>query len=193
MKFIDKVKALFAEEVKPVVDKIFVKTKDGKILSIAGTELVKDAGTELVNEDATETPVEDGEYILEDESTITVKDGKVSVITPKVVEVEVEYEPATEEVVMAEVVAEEVVAEEVTVNEIDELKALVAALQEELDLLKKSLEDKNTEIEMTKEAFNKLKSEPATESVDVRKFEKTETANKKDSMLSAVKNIINKK
>lgn len=259
MSILDKVKALFADVAPATEDKIFVKTKDGKIFSVKAKELAVDAEILLVNEDATETPVEDGDYILEDESTITVKDGKVAVITPEVEDVtETEDEGGTEEVVATEakmavikqvskwafdidqdaievgtiltqtwmnedgtmgtplpisageyeneagdkvqvdaegkVVLITKVAPVIEVAPVEDTTAM-EVIKAELEEVKMAKENAEKELKVAKEAFEKLKNQPATTPLDTRKFEKTEVvvSSKKTSMLDAVKNITTKK
>lgn len=80
---IDKVKEIFRTEKfadEPV--NAMVKTKDGDIFMIKDTEVK--VGAEIVKMDQDEeVAILDGDYILEDESTLTIKDGMISVITPE--------------------------------------------------------------------------------------------------------------
>jgi hypothetical protein len=215
MNILDKVKALFAEtENTMAADTVFVKTKDGLIFNVKASELAVDAEIVMIDEAGVEQPIEDGDYVLEDDSTISIKAGLVSVITPEVeTPAEDTAEAGVEEEVMAAVieagdytlengdvitiddkgmvtnlVKAEVEIEEVPVAEVMEaVNPRIAELEAELEL-------RNKEIVDAKEAFEKLKSEPATTALDVKKFEKTETikTSKKDSMLSKVQNILNK-
>lgn len=254
MSILDKVKALFADVVPATEDKIFVKTKDGKIFSVKAKELAVDAEILLVNEDATETAIEDGDYILEDDSTITVKEGKVSVITPVAVEevetedvieeeaavkmavikqvskwafdidqdaIEVgtiltqtwmnedgtmgtplpisagEYENEAGDKVQVDAEGKVVLITKVAPVEVAPVEDTTAmeAIKAELEEVKMAKENAEKELKVAKEAFEKLKNQPATTPLDTRKFEKTEVvvSNKKSSMLDAVKNITTKK
>ncbi len=102
---IDKVKEIFRTEKfadEPV--NAMVKTKDGDIFMIKDTEVK--VGAEIVKMDQDEeVAILDGDYILEDESTLTIKDGMISVITPEVEDVaETTEEGAVEEVVKMAVI-----------------------------------------------------------------------------------------
>lgn len=102
---IDKVKEIFRTEKfadEPV--NAMVKTKDGDIFMIKDTEVK--VGAEIVKMDQDEeVAILDGDYILEDESTLTIKDGMISVITPEVEDVaETTEEVAVEEPVKMAVI-----------------------------------------------------------------------------------------
>lgn len=102
---IDKVKEIFRTEKfadEPV--NAMVKTKDGDIFMIKDTEVK--VGAEIVKMDQDEeVAILDGDYILEDESTLTIKDGMISVITPEVEDAaETTEEGAVEEVVKMAVI-----------------------------------------------------------------------------------------
>lgn len=77
MKLVEKVKALFADEAKVEMKDTFVKTEDGKIISIKNSELAVDASVVFLDEAGVESAIEDGDYILDDKRVITVKESKV--------------------------------------------------------------------------------------------------------------------
>lgn len=212
MKLLDKVKALFTET-EMAEDKMFIKTKDGIIFAVTGTELAVDAPIVMIDEAGVEQPIEDGDYILEDDSTISVKGGLVSVITP---EAETPAEEVAEDNVEEEVMAELVIpqgdytlenGDVITIDDkgmvINIIKApevmeeVVAEAEVVVDPriaeLEAALELSKIELESSKQAFEKLKSEPAAKALDIKKFEKTEVKTSKDSMLSKVTDILNKK
>lgn len=212
MKLLDKVKALFTET-EMAEDKMFIKTKDGIIFAVNGTELAVDAPIVMIDEAGVEQPIEDGDYILEDDSTISVKGGLVSVITP---EAETPAEEVAEDNVEEEVMAELVIpqgdytlenGDVITIDDkgmvINIIKApevmeeVVAEAEVVVDPriaeLEAALELSKIELEASKQAFEKLKSEPAAKALDIKKFEKTEVKTSKDSMLSKVSDILNKK
>ena len=128
---------------------------DKGILSYEGEELMVDMEVKIVNEDGTESPVEDGEYITENETTITIKDGKVVSIAEKEMEVEpetpVEEEtPIEEEPIEAE---EEPIEEEETPikeepieekpNEVEILRGEIEVLTARIEALEKLIEELN--------------------------------------------------
>ena len=80
---IDKVKEIFRTEKfadEPI--NAMVKTKDGDIFMVKDTEVK--VGAEIVKMDQDEeVAILDGDYILDDESTLTIAEGKITVITPK--------------------------------------------------------------------------------------------------------------
>lgn len=224
MKLVEKVKALFTDVQLEVKD-TFVKTVDGKIISIKGSDLMVDATVMLLDEAGVESVLEDGSYQLDSNKTIEVKDGKVLEISDSVEEsieeetemekketkmeatslVEGEYvtsngtkilidaegKVAVEEVeVPAETVVEEAKEEKVEMTVVNPNEALEAKIVE----LETALNAKNEEVERANEAFNKLKSAPATTPIDTRKVEKVETKLNKTSkspLLAKVMDITN--
>ena len=220
MKLINKIKAIFeAEKELILAETIFVKTQDGQIFLVKAPALALDVEIVLVDEAGVEQPILDGDYILEDNSTISVLAGKVAEIATAEEEAgdEAEVESPVEEVVAEEVIleaipagdyiledgstitvdenqvviayvkAEEVVVEEAPVEEAMEVVNF-SAINEELELKVAKLE---AELKLSKEAFEKVNSQPATKAIDKKKFEKTEVKTQ-STMLSKVSEIMNK-
>ena len=220
MKLINKIKAIFeAEKELILAETIFVKTQDGQIFLVKAPALALDVEIVLVDEAGVEQPILDGDYILEDNSTISVLAGKVAEIATAEEEAgdEAEVEATVEEVVAEEVIleaipagdyiledgstitvdenqvviayvkAEEVVVEEAPVEEAMEVVNF-SAINEELELKVSKLE---AELKLSKEAFEKVNSQPATKAIDKKKFEKTEVKSQ-STMLSKVSEIMNK-
>ena len=220
MKLINKIKAIFeAEKELILAETIFVKTQDGQIFLVKAPALALDVEIVLVDEAGVEQPILDGDYILEDNSTISVLEGKVAEIATAEEEAgdEAEVEAPVEEVVAEEVIleaipagdyiledgstitvdenqvviayvkAEEVVVEEAPVEEAMEVVNF-SAINEELELKVAKLE---AELKLSKEAFEKVNSQPATKAIDKKKFEKTEVKSQ-STMLSKVSEIMNK-
>ena len=220
MKLINKIKAIFeAEKELILAETIFVKTQDGQIFLVKAPALALDVEIVLVDEAGVEQPILDGDYILDDNSTISVLAGKVAEIATAEEEAgdEAEVEAPVEEVVAEEVIleaipagdyiledgstitvdenqvviayvkAEEVVVEEAPVEEAMEVVNF-SAINEELELKVAKLE---AELKLSKEAFEKVNSQPATKAIDKKKFEKTEVKTQ-STMLSKVTEIMNK-
>lgn len=220
MKLINKIKAIFeAEKELILAETIFVKTQDGQIFLVKAPALALDVEIVLVDEAGVEQPILDGDYILDDNSTISVLEGKVAEIATAEEEAgdEAEVEAPVEEVVAEEVIleaipagdyiledgstitvdenqvviayvkAEEVVVEEAPVEEAMEVVNF-SAINEELELKVAKLE---AELKLSKEAFEKVNSQPATKAIDKKKFEKTEVKSQ-STMLSKVTEIMNK-
>lgn len=61
-----------------------IKTVDGVILYTPGDSFIVDAEVYNVDENGNQTPVVDGDIVLENGSTITVKDGKITAVTEPV-------------------------------------------------------------------------------------------------------------
>lgn len=133
-----------------------VKTKDGAEISYEGETL----------EVGVKVNVEDGTYVLEDETELVVKDGVVESLTAK------EEEEVTEEVKEEDVKAEEEVTEEVVEedNTVDELKAKVEELESRLTELETKLAEliATPAVEPIAEEFTKI---------DDKKIKGSSTAN----------------
>ena len=222
MKLIDKVKALFeAQEAVVMADTIFVKTLDGKIFLVKSPTLALEAEIVMVDEAGLEQPIENGDYILEDNSTISVLDGKVAEIaTAEEEKTEVETPVVAEEVAMEQIpagdytlengdvitidengvvtnwVKAEVAVEEAPVEEMKSDNVELSSLEAKVKELELAIEAKDDEVKVAKEAFNKLKSEPAVKAINVKKFEKevpSKSINKNNDMLNRVIQLTNKK
>lgn len=114
-----------------------------------------------------ENPAEDGEYVLEDERIVVIKDGKVAEIKEKEVEEEkVEEEEVKEEVEAEEEVKEteeEVVEEEVKEETTEEPEVDVEALKKENEELKAKIVELEEKI---KELNEKPVDVPIDQTVD---------------------------
>lgn len=222
MSLIDKVKALFeAQEPVIMAETIFVKTEDGKIFLVKSPTLALDAEIVMVDEAGTEQPIENGDYILEDKSTLSILDGKIAEIATAEEEVTDEEAPVEAEQVELEAlpagdytlengdvitvdenqvvinwVKAEVVTEEAPAQEMEVANVELSALEAKVKELELAIEAKDNEVKVAKEAFDKLKSQPAVKPINVKKFEKEVTpskTNKGNNMLNRVINITNKK
>lgn len=109
-----------------------------------------------------ENPAEDGEYVLEDERIVVIKDGKVAEIKEK----EVEEEKVEEEKV--EEVKEEVEAEEVKEEEVVEEEVKEEATEEDVDVeaLKKENEELKAKIVELEEKIKELNEKPVDVPID---------------------------
>lgn len=109
-----------------------------------------------------ENPAEDGEYVLEDERIVVIKDGKVAEIKEKEVEEEKEEEEEAEEI-KEEVEAEEVKEEEVVEEEVKE-----ETTDEEVDVeaLKKENEELKAKIVELEEKIKELNEKPVDVPID---------------------------
>ena len=119
MTLLEKVKALFAEEKIELAETVFVKTKDGQIFLVKSPKLDLEADIVLIDEAGTEQVIEDGDYILEDGSTLTVLNGKVAEIATA--EEESTEDTSTEEVAADEVKLEKLPAGDYTLDNGDSI------------------------------------------------------------------------
>ena len=112
-----------------------------------------------------ETPAEDGEYVLEDERVVVIKDGKVAEIKEKEEEEEKkeEVEEVKEDVKEEEVEAEEVKEEEVVEEEVKE-----ETTEDEVDVeaLKKENEELKAKIVELEEKIKELNEKPVDAPID---------------------------
>lgn len=76
---VKKIKTFLAEEIEVQPEMIDIKTKDGIIISVTGLEI----GAEIYIVDETgKNPAPDGDYILEDNTKISVVEGKIATVEP---------------------------------------------------------------------------------------------------------------
>lgn len=213
MSLLDKVKALFAESQVQLADTVFVKTVDGQIFLVKAPALELDVEIVAIDEAGVEKPLIDGDYSLEDNTVITVLGGKVAEISTKEEEVtdtteepvDMEAIPAgdytldngdvitiDENQVVINWVKSEPVVEEAMEVVVEDFSAINSELQAKINELELAIEAKDKEVKFAKEAFDKLKSEPATKPIDKKKFEKTERISNQLTMLDKVNAIVNK-
>ena len=193
-----KLEKIKAELAKLLIKYSVVKT-DKAVLEYDGEELVAGMDVYVTDENGDKVPAEDGEYVTEDNKTITVKDGKVESIVDPVAEVDAEEdekkedepmveEPAKEEEPMPEDKKEDEVNLEDVNTEIDELRKEVDELYKIVDsLLKKVGENRDEADERLKKLECKSLAKPASEEFEaLGRLQKT--GNKKlDKFLSAIK------
>lgn len=213
MSLLDKVKALFAESQVQLADTVFVKTVDGQIFLVKAPALELDVEIVAIDEAGVEKPLIDGDYSLEDKTVISVLGGKVAEISTKEEEVadtteepvDMEAIPAgdytldngdvitiDENQVVINWVKSEPVVEEAMEVVVEDFSAINSELQAKINELELAIEAKDKEVKFAKEAFDKLKSEPATKPIDKKKFEKTERISNQLTMLDKVNAIVNK-
>ena len=195
-----KLEKIKAELAKLLIKYSVVKT-DKAVLEYDGEDLVAGMDVYITDENGDKVPAEDGEYVTEDNKTITVKDGKVETIVDKAAEVDAEEDEKKEEEPMVEPVADEPVAEEPTKEEdeenvnledvntaIDEMRKEIDELYKIVDsLLKKVGETRDEADERLKKLECKSLAKPASEEFEaISRLQKT--GNKKlDKFLSAIK------
>ena len=192
-----KLEKIKAELAKLLIKYSVVKT-DKAVLEYEGDELVAGMDVFITDENGDKVPAEDGDYVTEDNKTITVKDGKVESIVDPVAEVDAEedekkedepmVEPAKEEEPMPEDKKEDDVNLEDVNTAIDELRKEVDELYKIVDsLLKKVGETRDEADERLKKLECKSLAKPASEEFEAI----SKRANKFDKVskfLNAVKN-----
>ena len=112
-----------------------------------------------------ENPAEDGEYVLEDERIVVIKDGKVAEIRDK--EVEDEKKDEVEDIkedIKEEVNAEETVKEDEVVNE--EVKEQTTEEEVDVEALKKENEELKAKIVELEEKIKELNEKPVDAPID---------------------------
>ena len=159
-----KLEKIKAELAKLLIKYSVVKT-DKAVLEYEGEELVAGMDVFITDENGDKVPAEDGDYVTEDNKTITVKDGKVESIVDKAAEVDAEEEePMVNEPVAEEPVAEEPTKEEDVNTAIDELRKEVDELYKIVDsLLQKVGETREEADERLKKLECKSMAKPASE------------------------------
>lgn len=186
------------EELAKLLIKYSVVKTDKAVLEYDGEDLVAGMDVYVTNEEGEKVPAEDGEYITEDNKTITVKDGKVESIVDPIAEVDaVEEEPKEEEVVEEEPKEDEEKEdeekEEVNLEDIDtkidELRKEVDELYKIVDSILKKVGENRDEAD---ERFKKLEemslAKPIAEEFEAISNQPKSTGNKKlDKFLNAIK------
>lgn len=190
-----KLEKIKAELAKLLIKYSVVKT-DKAVLEYDGEELVAGMDVYITDEEGNKVPAEDGEYVTEDNKTITVKDGKVESIVDKAAEVDAEEEEKKEdepmEEPMEEPMPEDKKEDEVSLEDvntaIDEMRKEIDELYKIVDsLLKKVGETRDEADERLKKLECKSLAKPASEEFEaLGRLQKT--GNKKlDKFLSAIK------
>ena len=193
-----KLEKIKAELAKLLIKYSVVKT-DKAVLEYDGEELVAGMDVFITNENGEKVAAEDGEYVTEDNKTITVKDGKVESIVDPVAEVDAEEDEKKEDEPMVEPVAEEPMPEDKKEDEekvnLEDVNDAIGEMRKEIDelykivdsLLKKVGETRDEADERLKKLECKSLAKPASEEFEaLGRLQKT--GNKKlDKFLSAIK------
>lgn len=189
-----KLEKIKAELAKLLIKYSVVKT-DRAVLEYDGEELVAGMDVFITDEEGNKVPAEDGEYVTEDNKTITVKDGKVESIVDPVAEVDAEEDENKEdepmEEPMVEPMPEDKKEDEVSLEDvntaIDEMRKEIDELYKIVDsLLKKVGETRDEADERLKKLECKSLAKPASEEFEAI----SKRANKFDKVskfLNAVK------
>ena len=192
-----KLEKIKAELAKLLIKYSVVKT-DKAVLEYDGEELVAGMDVYITDEEGNKVPAEDGEYVTEDNKTITVKDGKVESIVDKAAEVDAEEDEKKEDEPMVEPIVEEPMPEDKKEDEenvnledvntaIDEMRKEIDELYKIVDsLLKKVGENRDEADERLKKLECKSLAKPASEEFEAI----SKRANKFDKVskfLNAVK------
>ena len=195
----NKLEKIKAELAKLLIKYSVVKT-DKAVLEYDGNDLVAGMDVYITDENGDKVPAEDGEYVTEDNKTITVKDGKVESIVDPSAEVDAEEEEKKEDEPMVEPIVEEPMPEDKKEDEeekvsledintsIDELRKEVDELYKIVDgLMNKVGENRDEADERLKKLECKSLAKPASEEFEaLGRLQKT--GNKKlDKFLSAIK------
>ena len=192
----NKLEKIKAELAKLLIKYSVVKT-DKAVLEYDGEDLVAGMDVYITDENGDKVAAEDGEYVTEDNKTITVKDGKVESIIDKAADVEAEEEEKKEDEPMLEPVAEEPMPEDKKEDEVslEDVNTAIDEMRKEIDelykivdsLLKKVGETREDADERLKKLECKSLAKPASEEFEaLGRLQKT--GNKKlDKFLSAIK------
>ena len=194
----NKLEKIKAELAKLLIKYSVVKT-DKAVLEYDGNDLVAGMDVYVTDENGDKVPAEDGEYVTEDNKTITVKDGKVESIVDKAAEVDAEEEEKKEEEPMVEPIVEEPMPEDKKEDEenvnLEDVNDAIGEMRKEIDelykivdsLLKKVGETRDEADERLKKLECKSLAKPASEEFEaLGRLQKT--GNKKlDKFLSAIK------
>lgn len=154
-----KLEKIKAELAKLLIKYSVVKT-DKAVLEYDGEELVAGMDVYITDEEGNKVPAEDGEYLTEDNKTITVKDGKVESIVDPVAEVDAEEDEKKEDEPMEEPTAEEPMPEDKKDEEVnlEDVNTAIDELRKEVDELYKIVDSLLQKVGETRdEADERLK------------------------------------
>lgn len=170
MKKMKKIKEALSKLVKEMYSNY---PSDKGLLVIEGDELEVGAGVEIENEEGERRIAEDGDYILEEGTKITVADGKITeIVEPEPEKVDEPEEAPKEEEVAAEDAPEEV---ENPTNEGEETDTeAIVKLREEVNELYKIVDELKARIETIEK---KPTAAPASE--EFEKVKKIDTTDKR--------------
>ena len=171
-----KLEKIKAELAKLLIKYSVVKT-DKAVLEYDGNDLVAGMDVYITDENGDKVPAEDGEYVTEDNKTITVKDGKVESIVDKAAEVDAEEDEKKEDEPMVEQMptAEEPMPEDKKEDEenvsLEDVNTAISEMRKEIDelykivdsLLKKVGETRDEADERLKKLECKSLAKPASE------------------------------
>lgn len=152
-------KSLFKLAETPITSELVLQ--DGTKVIINGSELVE--GVEIFAEDGV-TPITDGDIILEDGRTLTIVEGKVSMIN--------EVEAPVEEEVTEELAEEAPVEDKPEEESTPDLESRVADLEAKLSEIMGLLEMSNDKSEQLMSKIEQFSKEPATDGITVKPVEK---------------------
>lgn len=189
---IEKIKALF-EEANPTTEVQFkdVKTDGGLLLRITG-DIALDSPIQEIKEDGTLADIPDGDYTLEDGTTISVLGGKIAEVATAEEEavdanegemaVSTDAAPATEEVpAEGPSVEERLMACEKKLAEVIDMCNKMAEAHNNMSAENEKLKAENSEFKANFEAEvaknEELAKKAAAPTINLKKFEKTETTN----------------
>lgn len=168
-----KLEKIKAELAKLLIKYSVVKT-DKAVLEYDGEELVAGMDVFVTDEEGNKVPAEDGEYLTEDNKTITVKDGKVESIVDPVAEVDTEEEKKEDEPMVEDSAKEEEPMPEDKKDEevnLEDVNTAIEELRKEVDelykivdsILKKVGETRDEADERLKKLECKSLAKPASE------------------------------
>lgn len=183
------------EELAKLLIKYSVVKTDKAVLEYDGEDLVAGMDVFITNEEGEKVPAEDGEYITEDNKTITVANGRVESIIDPIAEVDAEEEEK-EEVVdepkdepVAEDEKDEKEEEKVSLEDvntkIDELRKEVDELYKIVDSLLKKVGETRDQAD---ERFKKLEEMSLAKPI-VEEFEAISTSKKDDKVSRFLKSV----
>ena len=191
-----KLEKIKAELAKLLIKYSVVKT-DKAVLEYDGNDLVAGMDVFVTDENGDKVPAEDGDYVTEDNKTITVKDGKVESIVDPSAEVDAaeeekkEDEPMVEPTKEEEPMPEDKKEDEVNLEDvntaIDELRKEVDELYKLIDgLMAKVGETRDEADERLKKLECKSLAKPASEEFEAIS-KRTNKFDKVSKFLNAVK------
>lgn len=189
-----KLEKIKAELAKLLIKYSVVKT-DKAVLEYDGEELVAGMDVYVTDEEGSKVLAEDGEYVTEDNKTITVKDGKVESIVDPVAEVDAEEEEKKEDEPMEEPNKEEEPMPEDDKKEdevnLEDVNTAISELRKEVDELYKIVDSILQKVGENRDEADERLKKLECKSVAKPAYEEFEAISKRANKFDKVSKFLN--
>lgn len=187
-----KLEKIKAELAKLLIKYSVVKT-DKAVLEYDGEELVAGMDVYITDEEGNKVPAEDGEYVTEDNKTITVKDGKVESIVDPVAEVDAEEDEKKEDEPMEEPMDEPMPDDKKEDEEVslEDVNDAIGEMRKEIDELYKIVDSILKKVGETRDEADERLKKLECRSVAKPAYEEFEALSKRTNKFDKVSKFLN--